>query len=78
MLQGPLHLAVALVGLQQFSLCDYQPPVLRSTLELRSPPLDFALPPLKVVWLGMPLGEFVIGVIALSPLLLKLLPLLSL
>jgi hypothetical protein len=72
-LPGPDQLAVDLVGLQQFLPCNYQPPVPQSPLEVGSPPLDLALPPLEVVWLSVPLGEFVIGFVALLPLLLKLL-----
>ncbi len=73
-----MPLAIALVGLQQVLLCNYQPPVLWSPLEVTSLPLDSALPPLEMVWHGMPLGGFVIGFDALLPLLLRLLPTLSL
>ena len=83
-----MPLAVALVGLLKFLPRDYWPPVLRSPLEVRSsplylawppldlawPPLDLVLPSLEMVWRGVSLGGFVIGFIALLPLLLRLLP----
>jgi hypothetical protein len=79
-LQGPVPLAVALVGLLQLLPCNYQPPVPRSPLEVRSPPLDLAqppldlaLPPLEMVWYEVPLGGLVVGFVALSPLLLRIL-----
>jgi hypothetical protein len=72
MSRGAGLLAVALVGLQQFLPCKYQPPVPQSPLEVRSIPLDLALPPWEMVWHIVPLGGFVIGFVALLPLLLRL------
>ncbi len=74
MLRGPVQLAVALVG---FALRDNQSPGPCSPLEVKTPPLDFGLSPLEVVWHGVPLDESVFGHVALLPLLLKLLPPLS-
>jgi hypothetical protein len=45
-------------------------------LEVKAPLLDFALPPLEVVWRGMHLGEFGVCFVAPLPLPLLLLPLL--
>jgi hypothetical protein len=77
MLWGPVQLAMAWVGLQQSTLHDNQPLGPWSSLDVISPPLDFALPPLEGVWHGMNLVEFVFCFVALSPLLLMLLPALS-
>ncbi len=62
------------------TICTTQLSVSKSLLTLghESPPLDFALPPLEVVWHGVPLGEFFFSFIALLPLLLMLLLMLSL
>jgi hypothetical protein len=65
MLRGPVQLAMALVGSQQSAPCNNPSLDPLSPLEVKSPPLDFALPPLEVVWLGVPLGEFVLGFVAL-------------
>jgi hypothetical protein len=48
-------------------------------MNMKSLPFDFcsATFPLEVVWHGVPLGEFVFGVVALLPLLLSLLLMLS-
>ncbi len=78
MSRGPLQLAVALVDLQQSALRKNQPLGPWSPFDVKSPPLDFALPPLERVWHSMPLSEFVFGFVALLPLLLMLLPTLSL
>jgi hypothetical protein len=45
---------------------------------MKSLPLDFALLPLEGVWHGVPLGKFVFCFVALLPLLLMLLLMLSL
>ena len=71
---GPAQIAVALAGLGQSALRNNQPLGPWSPLDVKSPTLDFALPPLEVVWHGVPLGESVFSLIALLPLLLKFLP----
>jgi hypothetical protein len=76
-LWGSVQLAVAWVGLQRSALRDNQPWGLLSPLEVKSPPLDFAVLPLEGVWHGMPLGEFIFCFFAPLPLLLLLLLMLS-
>jgi hypothetical protein len=56
----------AICAVQQSPLGPWSP------LDVKSPPLDFALPPLEVVWHSMPLGDFVFSFVALLPLLLML------
>jgi hypothetical protein len=63
-LQEPVQLAVALVSLQWSAPCNNQPLGPQSPLDVITPPLDFALSPLEVVWHGVPLGESVFGFIA--------------